>query len=230
MNFLAEHFWKFLLLIIISVGSWFGYDKYAKQQQWDRVIESFRTDLNAIDKSPTASNAESLGNYWKLLANLHDFKQDLNTENGVTPIPPKDSGGEKSENSTKGGYEWLLDALSLPTVMLETTKTNFTTCEQFGLFSTANLAKMKRGENPTIENGSYKGEKAIISQRVPIFAAREACHQPANFIILPESVAAIDSSEVDDAMKSFALKLKQSAILNTRSMEAISRLHDQAKQ
>ena len=78
MNFIAEHFWKFLMLIIISVGSWFAYNRYEKQQQWDRVVESFKADFSAIDKSPTASDANAFGTYWKLLANLHQFKADMN--------------------------------------------------------------------------------------------------------------------------------------------------------
>ena len=115
-------------------------------------------------------------------------------------------------------------------VTIESTKANFAACEQYGLFSSANLVKMKRGENPIMENGTYKGEKAVISQRVPIFAAREACHHPANFVILPETVAALDPSEIDDSTKSFALRLKQAGILNQRSMDAVGKLNEQAKQ
>lgn len=233
MNFIAEHFWKFVLLILASVGGWFGYDKYTKSEAWNSVVDGYKGEFKDIDNSANAKDENSQRRYWKFLVSLHDFHTAV--ANGeVLPVPPKDVSDEASEVNTKNAFAWLLTALSTSdsssSLMMEALRTNYATCEKYGLFSSqTNLNRINRGENPIIENGPYRDEHLVISLRLPIFAAREACHHPANFVILPESIAAIEPTDIDDPTKAFATKLKQASIISQRTMDAVNRLNEQGK-
>ena len=233
MNFVAEHFWKILLLILASVGGWFGYDKYTKSEAWDSVIQSYKGEFQDIDHAPNAKEENSQRRYWKFLVSLRDFHNAVN--NGeILPVAPKDSSDEASEVTTRNAFNWLLAGLSTSdsssTLVMDALRINYAMCEKYGLFaSQTNLNRINRGEDPIIESGPYRDERLVISLRLPIFAAREACHHPANFVILPESIAAIEPTDIDDQTKAFATKLKQASIISQRTMDGVSRLNEQGK-
>ncbi len=232
MNFLADHFWKLFFVVGALVGSWFGYERYVKTEDWEGVLQSYKTQFNAIDKSPNAKDENSQGNYWKFLASLYYFKEGVTNEE-IRPIVPKDTSDETSDPNAKNAMDWLLTSFGgserSTQMILEALKSNLLTCERFKIFSSANLQRMQNGKEPIIETGIWRDEALVISLRLPIFATRETCHHPANFVLLPESIAAIESTEVDDPTKGFASKLKQATLISQRAMDGVNRLNEMAK-
>jgi hypothetical protein len=232
MNFLADHFWKIFFIVGALIGSWFGYDRYVKTEAWEGVLQSYKAGYNAIDKSPNAKDEDSQGNYWKFLASLYYFKEGVTNEE-IKPIVPKDVSEDASDPNAKNAMDWLLASFGgserSSQLVIEGIRANLLTCEKFKVFSAANLQRMQSGHEPLIETGIWRDEPLVIALRLPIFATRETCHHPANFVLLPESIAAIEPTEVDDPTKGFASKLKQASIISQRSMDAINRLNDQAK-
>ncbi len=237
MSLLTEHFWKLILLLMVTVGGWLGYDQWSTAQAWDHVVLSYKSDLEAVSTNPTATEDQSFGNYWRLLANLHQYQLDV--EAGlITPRPLKDANDAANpgnpEASGSHALPWLFRALTSSErgseITIEALRTNFATCQQLGVFeSESNLLLMSRGQPPVLEKGPYRDEKLLITPRVPLLVAREAVHYPANFTLVPESVAALEPSEIDDATKQLASKLKQANLLSQRTMDGIIKLYEQAK-
>jgi hypothetical protein len=232
MNAIADNFWKILFFVLAAVGGWFAYDKNMTAQDWTNIVEGYKSELQAIDKAPNATRDDSFGRYWKLLIHLQEFKANLLTGE-IKPVAPKQTPRDATEPTYDNSIQWLYDALgggdTANMLVVENLKTNLATCLQFKLFSEQNLTRMRRGEDPVIESGPYQDEHMVISQRVPIFAAREAFHHPANFVLMPESTSAINPSEIDDAIKKYAGKLKNASILSTRNMDLINKLNAEGR-
>lgn len=234
MTFLIDHFWKILFLLGVTVGGWFAYDRYERGNEWTRVTEGFRSAYDEIQTQPEASDEDSYGKYWRLLALLKEFQINAKLEH-ITPVPPE---GVKADDSatTATHTKWLLDAVMASGSGSKrkgdveaqlTLVANLQLCEELGVFlSDKNMTQMLAGRAPVIQEGPFEGDTLAVTQRIPIFAARQIARHPANFTLIPEPALGIVSQDVDAKVRELAQRFRGADILNAESMQQITQMYE----
>lgn len=233
MTFLIDHFWKILFLIGVTIGAWLAYERYEEKNDWARFTEGFRTAYDEIRTQPEATDEDSFGNYWRLLALLKEYQVNVSLEH-IKPIPPEGvTVGDDATTSTH--TKWMLDAAMASgggkrKADLEAQATlvaNLQACEELGIFlSDKNLTQMLAGRAPVIQAGPFDGDTLAITQRIPIFAARQIARHPANFTLIPESALGIVSQDVDTKVRELAQRFRGADLLTSESMEQITQMYE----
>lgn len=236
MNFFLEHLWKIIVIIVLAVAGWFGFHRYQDQETWKAVGSSLGDVFQTMKKSPSASVEESQGNYWKLLAFLKEIQNDL-ASGKLKPALPKDR-ETNGEVLPETALRWLLEIgtkspaeeYNAQALVDDAIIANLAICEQYGIFNReTNLAKMMEGHAPTIASGPFEGQKLVITTRIAPSLAPDLVRHPVNFTLLPESVAAIVSSDIDEKTSQLAFRLKSASLLNAEEHAAISKLFENAR-
>lgn len=239
MQFIGDHFWKLIFLIILTFAGVWTYQRHDRQQTWQDTKERYRTTYQEIPTTPESDDADCKAKYLAFLAMVHQFQVNLTNEH-IVAFPPAAEKYSENKPSIDDRTKWMLDgALGLAedtprTPLAEIVHTsilkNLKICQQFGIFEAEeNMERMLEGKNPLISKGSFEGEPLVVVQRIPVFAAREAAHHPANYSLLPESLAAVQAANLDEGMRSLAEQFKRASVLSTKSYDQFKSLLDLTK-
>lgn len=238
MNFIIDHFWKFILLILIVVSGYFAYGKYEEKEAWKAQVSALRGAFQEIDKNLKAKDEVSVGQYMRFLATVKDM-QDRMKRGEFKPQSPTGNKGD-DEPSVETGLRWLMDGAmdkgdtgtrtAEMDLMQDAVFANLKICERLGIFNNQrNLELMLDGKFPVIEGGNYSGEKLIVSPRIPVSAARELYRHPGNYILTPETIAIIESQDIDAKLKELAAKFKAAGLLTAEANERVVALFNLGK-
>lgn len=231
MQFIGDHFWKIIFLIVVSVAGVWSYQRYDKKQNWIELKARYQAIYQEIPTSPESDDAECKGKYLTFLAMVNQFRVNL-TNDYVQAFPPAAERHTDAKPTLDDHTKWMLDgALGVPedsprTPLAEVVQAaifkNLKLCEQFGIFDgEENMKLMLKGKNPLISKGSFSGEPLVVVQRIPVFAARQVAHHPANYTLIPESLAAVQAETLDDSVRSLADKFKHASILSQQSYDRL---------
>ena len=233
MNFIIDHFWKFILLILVVVGGYFGYGKY--EEAWKAQVAALRGSFQEIDTNFKAKDEVSVRPYIRFLGTVKEIQERLKRDE----FKPQAPSGHKTdeEPSAETGMRWLMDGAmdkgesgtrtAEMDLMQDAVFANLKICDKLGIFNNSrNLELMLDGKFPVIENGNYAGEKLIVSQRIPVNAARELYRHPGNYTLVPETIAIIESQDIDTKLRELASKFKAAGLLTSEANERVVALYN----
>ncbi len=151
---------------------------------------------------------------------------------------PSNRDAEADPRDLETGLRWAMEEAleangipfesSLRHHYLTSLQENVKACDKLGLFATpANRLAMVKGEAPTITQGAFQGETAVLAPRVPVVLARELRNHPMNFAIVPATVAGAIGNEVDEYVYSAASVMKDTGAMLKKSYETVKQWYDQ---
>jgi hypothetical protein len=249
MNFLAEHFWKLLLLAAIAFGGNVYYKKYQQEQDWARSTRTYADLLERLRSAePEGSSLEQWeGDFWRLMLRTDEMRDQLTSKKLLIPRDKNEVDQGTTPNAEKMMYSFL-KAAGLKTgypadltakgsaskiasndpviLFTEVVAENYTILSDCGVWEDPGMrAGMAKGEAPIIKVGPYAGEKLALVRRISPHLFRGGITEPCNIVILPESAAALYFPEVDDTMLAFSQRMSYCGLIDSKSAAAVKRLH-----
>jgi hypothetical protein len=250
MDFIIDHFWKFVLIITIGVGGKLYYSQYQKDRTWDQAATNYARLTEKLRSTSPASAALPAweADFWRLMIKTDETVDALNSGKLAAPtIKDKSTTNLETEGrlrifiqtaGAKTGYKVDENAKGsagkaaesnpinlLTEVILE----NYTILSDCGVWGNPEVRLgMANGEAPTVQTGPYSGEKLRVVRRISPHLFRDGITDVCNIILLPESAAALYFPEVDDTMKTFASRMDRCGLLDKKSLEAVLRLHEES--
>ncbi len=240
MNFIVDNLWKIIFSILLVVGGWMWWEKKESQEAWDRLVGIFAEQMDPAKTGYQLDEQVVQADYWRLLAKIREFEKGV-SDGRIKPVKPKGPDAEGLADSPKA---WLFYGVfskhgleqSNPGARLwtSTISDNLDALVKLGVFNDAKtLPTMLDGKAPTLPatpaSGQFAGEKLKIINKVPALLAREGRNHPANFTIVPASVAAMIGMDVDEKTRDSATQLSNAKIIKPRTMDAIRRLYEDSR-
>lgn len=100
---------------------------------------------------------------------------------------------------------------------------NLTIADRLGLLTPDNLARLRRGNAPTVTRGPYAGETTEVDHIVPVSLAPEIGNELANLELLPKTVNRRKSNRVGERQWSLAEELHRAGLLGEESWQRVQR-------
>lgn len=238
MQLLLDHFWKILLVVLLVVGGSYFFNQREKSQRWDQTVKKFATYLDTANTDYKKDPKEVQGRYWEMLNYVQDVRNNL--RDGKLKVKrPSNRDAEGDPDNVETALRWAMEAavesngisfeLPIHRHLLNVVKENIAMADKLGLYDTQqNRLAMVKGEPPTVNKGAFKGDKAILTNRIPVVIAREVRNHPMNLAIAPETVAGAIGDDVDEEVYRNAGIMKDSSAIQKKSFEAVKQWYDQA--
>lgn len=238
MSFILDHFWKFVLLIILAIGGWIGWKKFEDKETWNHHVAQIAGAFAEFNSAEHKDADEVRASYWMLLTIIKDY-QTAAANGTIKPLAPENLDPTLVRTKEEEAMEWMLDASmkqvgdgnsNARAAFKSTLIENLNQCENLGIFdSESNVNSMIKGQSPVIKSGIYSGHKLVIAPRISVNVAREAYNEPANFVLVPDVVAGIESPELGQKEKEAAIILKNAGLIGQNTFEAVNRMVEDAK-
>jgi len=98
---------------------------------------------------------------------------------------------------------------------------NLDIAAKLGCLDADGLAKMRRGDAPTVRKGPYAGEVASVDHIIPLAVVPELDCVIANLELLPLKLNESKNSKIGDRQKSLAKKLREAGLLSAEGWKAV---------
>ncbi len=210
-------FWRIVFFSMVAVGlyAWLG-KRNAEQQRLARGQEMAdffaRQTLDFKDDSAVVEK-----NFFRALSfahQYHDPKPPLHIgtppDNGWRPLLEK--------TLTERSYDQ--DEIGL---IVDSLEKGLAVCSQYRIWDDpASIDSLDGGTSPTIESGTFAGERLRIAYRISPVIAPQARNHPANFRLVPASVWALQPDRLDLDSYRFSDRLHAARILDGDAKAAIA--------
>lgn len=98
---------------------------------------------------------------------------------------------------------------------------NYAHAVEWGLLTTENLERLKRGNAPVITKGRHEGQTTDVDHIVPISLAQEAGNSLANLELRPSSVNRSKGASVGFREMNYAARLREAGIIDSGTLLAV---------
>ena len=98
---------------------------------------------------------------------------------------------------------------------------NLDIAEKLGCLDADGLAKMRRGNAPTVRKGPYAGDIASIDHIIPRAVAPELDNVIANLELLPLKLNESKNDKIGDRQRDMAKKFHAAGLLNSAGLKAV---------
>jgi hypothetical protein len=98
---------------------------------------------------------------------------------------------------------------------------NLDIAEKLGCLDADGMAKMRRGDAPTVRKGPYAGEIASVDHIIPRAVAPELDNVIANLELLPLKVNESKNDKIGDRQKHLAKKFHAAGLLSDAGLKAV---------
>jgi len=112
---------------------------------------------------------------------------------------------------------------SAATVTAQSLLRNLDIATKLGCLDAEGLAKMRRGDAPTVRKGPYAGEIASVDHIIPLAVLPELDCVIANLELLPLKLNESKNSKVAARQRSLAKQLHKAGLLSTEGLKAMER-------
>ncbi len=174
---IADNFWKIIFILLVLTGLVFWFKSHRENSTFKATASDLADIITFEEKARPRNEAEAQERFYKAIALVHDAEvSGISMEElFAAAFEYNDIGNDSSE--ARMVRNELLAARS--------------TAEKLGLLADDGIWRLRDGEAPKITAGPFKGEKAVITRHVPASIAPEANLFMGNFVLVPESVAAV---------------------------------------
>jgi len=100
---------------------------------------------------------------------------------------------------------------------------NLDIAAKLGCLDAEGLAKMRRGDSPTVRKGSYAGQPASVDHIIPLAVAPELDCVIANLELLPLHLNESKNAKVGSRQRSLAKKLRKAGLLSAEGLKAVEK-------
>ena len=100
---------------------------------------------------------------------------------------------------------------------------NLKICDGLGMVTPENLAKLKRGNAPTVMRGPYAGQIAEVDHIVPLAEAGQIGNELANLELLPAVLNRAKSDKVGERQLALAKKFRDAGLLSDAEFADVQR-------
>jgi hypothetical protein len=211
-----DKFWKIVFIIAVLVAAYATWEKRNSDHQQRSRVRQLAALLKREDFQVNTPPEVMQQNFFKLLAMLHVLDR---PERGhfLAFSQPRDTRWYLDEAAALNEFdeaEARLIADSIQEAMAE--------CATTGVFEDpGNLEVMEQGKPATLVKGPFAGEKFRIGFRVTPVAAAEVLNHPANFVLLPATVWALQPDKLGQTSMSFVHDLRDAHLLEPAAVRRI---------
>jgi hypothetical protein len=136
-------------------------------------------------------------------------------EAGKNGLKPKTAAHEAV---AKAGYK-----SAAATLTEESLLRNLDIATKLGCLDEDGLAKMRRGDAPTVRKGPYAGQIASVDHIIPLAVVPELDCVVANLELLPLKLNESKNSKIGSRQKSLAKKLRKAGLLSEEGFKALEK-------
>ena len=215
--FILEHFWKFVLIIIVAVAGYFTWLRYDADQKQKFFAQNFANHFDPTVYT-TRSDPEDFA---------RAYLQAIATAKNVSEIETK----EKDVNPVTQLVEDATEANGLSSAYGNAANRNIRnalkTCEEYGIFDDGgtNLELMEIGKPPIIQKGPYEGEPLVPAPLLNPLIAKEGLNQLLNTTLIPQAIRTMNAYSLTSKGVQASTAMKTSDIMTNDRSERVKRFY-----
>jgi hypothetical protein len=175
---ISDNFWKILFILMLLTGLGFWY-KSSTERKAFKITTSQLADLVSFTEETLPRNDEEAHQRFIRAVSLVYEAEQQGTERARQLLDATFDYNEISKDGAKANLirNAILDSVS--------------SCRKLGVFNEESYWDLQDGQAVEITEGPYTGEKITVTHRVPPSIAPGARLFLGNFLIVPESIAAV---------------------------------------
>ena len=179
---IGDHFWKTVLALFLLAGLGFWFHNYQKNRAFGGLTMDLAELISFTDDTMPADEEEAQQRFIKAFTLIHNSR-----EEGEDPGLMFDSAFKYNETSTSGSKASLIRRAIYAAEAQG---------KKLGIFNEESIWDLQDGQLVKIVEGPFSGEKIAILRSVPASIAKRAEFFIGNFVLVPESVAAVSQDLV----------------------------------
>lgn len=98
---------------------------------------------------------------------------------------------------------------------------NLKICDGLAMLDPESMARLRRGDAPTVHRGPYSGEIAEVDHIVPLAQAPEVGNELANLELLPATLNRAKSDKVGDRQLALAKRFRSASLISDATMARV---------
>ncbi|MFT4547881.1 MAG: hypothetical protein ACI8XO_002306 [Verrucomicrobiales bacterium] len=207
---ISDHFWKFILFLILTTCLIFWYRDYEEKRATNNLVWELADLVSFTAETRPSTLGEAHSRFVKAVTLLH-----TNRMGGAKVNELLDAVFENNGLSIDGAKANLIRHALLDSEKI---------AKELGVFNEDSIWDLEDGHLVKITNGPFAGENFAIVHRVPATIGKGAEFFIGNFLIVPESVAAVTQDFVlTEDVLSTAFKLSAAEVLRKEDANLIKK-------
>lgn len=179
---ISDHFWKILAVLALLIGGFFWYKNYSESRTLSNLSMELAEFIAFTPETIPEDDEEAHSRFLKAIALVYNAR-----ESGTDVGLLADGALTHNELKLSGSRAGMIRK-----AIFEAEKQG----RELGIFNEASIWDLQDGQKVKITEGPYAGDEIAILRRVPASVAKGAEFFPGNFVLVPESVAAMSQDLV----------------------------------